>query len=166
MAFSAELEADYPDRVFISAADERDADPDLRAIVTVPGAEVYCCGPEALMSAVAVHVPKASFHLERFVAVERAAKTNSARSARSTATSGCTSARRATLTSMPLALKCADRSASEYSRASARLERMRRCTPRVAPSARDKSSRNEGDYSNKLLSAMRFGFGGHVEPPK
>ena len=73
MAFSAELEADYPDRVFISAADERDADPDIRAIVTVPGAEVYCCGPEALMSAVAVHVPEASMHLERFVAVERAA---------------------------------------------------------------------------------------------
>jgi len=78
MAFAAELEADFPERVFISAADERDADPDIRAIVTVPGAEVYCCGPEALMSAVAVHVPEASFHLERFVAVERAAATATA----------------------------------------------------------------------------------------
>ncbi len=72
MAFAAELEADFPDRVFISAADERDADPDLRAIVAVQGAEVYCCGPEALMSTVAAHVPEASMHLERFVAVERA----------------------------------------------------------------------------------------------
>jgi ferredoxin-NADP reductase len=75
MAFAAELEAEFPDRVFISAADERDADPDLRAIVAVPGAEVYCCGPEALMSTVAAHVPEASMHLERFVAVERAAST-------------------------------------------------------------------------------------------
>ena len=73
MAFAAELEADFPDRVFISAADERDADPDIRAIVAVPGAEVYCCGPEALMSTVAAYVPEASMHLERFVAVERAA---------------------------------------------------------------------------------------------
>ncbi|MCF8541346.1 MAG: 2Fe-2S iron-sulfur cluster binding domain-containing protein [Aurantimicrobium sp.] len=78
MAFAAELEADFPDRVFISAADERDADPDLRAIVAVPGAEVYCCGPEALMSTVAAHVPEASMHLERFVAVERATTTASA----------------------------------------------------------------------------------------
>ncbi|MEO6603108.1 MAG: 6-phosphogluconate dehydrogenase (decarboxylating), partial [Polyangiaceae bacterium] len=25
------------------------------------------------------------------------------------------------------------------------------------------SSRGEGDFSNKILSAMRFGFGGHIE---
>ena len=74
MAFAAELEADYPDRVFVSAADEREADPDIKALVAAPGAEVYCCGPEALMSAVAAHVPEASMHLERFVAVERIAE--------------------------------------------------------------------------------------------
>jgi ferredoxin-NADP reductase len=73
MAFAAELEADFPDRVFISAADEREADPDIKSLVAAPGAEVYCCGPEALMSAVAAHVPEASMHLERFVAVERIA---------------------------------------------------------------------------------------------
>ncbi|MCO7232517.1 MULTISPECIES: phosphogluconate dehydrogenase (NAD(+)-dependent, decarboxylating) [unclassified Cobetia] len=28
------------------------------------------------------------------------------------------------------------------------------------------SSRKENTYANRLLSAMRFGFGGHVEPPK
>ena len=28
------------------------------------------------------------------------------------------------------------------------------------------SSRGEGDYSNKVLSAMRFAFGGHLEKPK
>ena len=74
MAFAAELEADYPDRVFVSAADERAADPDIKSLVAAPGAEVYCCGPEALMSAVAAHVPEASMHLERFVAVERIAE--------------------------------------------------------------------------------------------
>jgi ferredoxin-NADP reductase/DMSO/TMAO reductase YedYZ heme-binding membrane subunit len=73
MAFAAELEADFPDRVFISAADERQADPDIKSLVAAPGAEVYCCGPEALMSTVAAHVPEASMHLERFVAVERIA---------------------------------------------------------------------------------------------
>jgi ferredoxin len=71
MAFAADLEADYPDRVFVSAADEREADPDIKSLVAASGAEVYCCGPEALMSAVAAHVPEASMHLERFVAVER-----------------------------------------------------------------------------------------------
>ena len=28
------------------------------------------------------------------------------------------------------------------------------------------NSRREGDYANKLLSAMRFEFGGHSEKPK
>jgi len=28
------------------------------------------------------------------------------------------------------------------------------------------SSRGEADYADKLLSAMRFGFGGHLEKPK
>ena len=28
------------------------------------------------------------------------------------------------------------------------------------------SSRGEADYQDKLLSAMRFGFGGHLEKPK
>jgi 6-phosphogluconate dehydrogenase len=27
------------------------------------------------------------------------------------------------------------------------------------------TSRGEADYQDKLLSAMRFGFGGHVEKP-
>jgi 6-phosphogluconate dehydrogenase len=27
------------------------------------------------------------------------------------------------------------------------------------------SSRGEADFSNKILSAMRFGFGGHLEKP-
>ncbi len=27
-------------------------------------------------------------------------------------------------------------------------------------------SRGEGDYSNKVLSAMRFAFGGHLEKPE
>ncbi|MDQ5851030.1 MAG: 6-phosphogluconate dehydrogenase (decarboxylating), partial [Chloroflexota bacterium] len=27
------------------------------------------------------------------------------------------------------------------------------------------SSRGQDDYAEKVLSAMRFGFGGHVEPP-
>ena len=27
-------------------------------------------------------------------------------------------------------------------------------------------SRQDATYGDKLLSAMRFGFGGHVEPPK
>ena len=28
------------------------------------------------------------------------------------------------------------------------------------------SSRGEADFQNKVLSAMRFGFGGHLETPK
>jgi len=28
------------------------------------------------------------------------------------------------------------------------------------------SSRGEADYANKVLSAMRFAFGGHLEKPK
>jgi 6-phosphogluconate dehydrogenase len=27
------------------------------------------------------------------------------------------------------------------------------------------SSRGEGDFANKLLSAMRYQFGGHIEKP-
>ncbi|CAB4888304.1 MAG: 2Fe-2S iron-sulfur cluster binding domain-containing protein [Actinobacteria bacterium] len=73
MAFASELEAEFGDRVSVSAADERDTDPDLGALVTSTTAQVYCCGPESLMSSVAAHVPPAHMHLERFVAVERSA---------------------------------------------------------------------------------------------
>ncbi|RJT85750.1 ferredoxin-NADPH reductase [Cryobacterium melibiosiphilum] len=75
MAFADELVARYPGRVRIHAGDESDAALNLAAIVThgLPEAEVYACGPESLMTAVAALVPARHLHLERFVALLRVA---------------------------------------------------------------------------------------------
>lgn len=71
MAFADELAADFPESVHIFPGDERQSAVDVRTIVREPDAEVYCCGPESLMSAVAECVPAQRLHLERFVAVTR-----------------------------------------------------------------------------------------------
>ncbi|TFD54062.1 2Fe-2S iron-sulfur cluster binding domain-containing protein [Cryobacterium frigoriphilum] len=75
MAFADDLAARYPGPVRVHAADENDAVLHLATIVAEgsPEAEVYCCGPESLMTAVAALVPAKRMHLERFVAVRRAA---------------------------------------------------------------------------------------------
>jgi ferredoxin len=71
MAFVTELERRYPGRVLTHASDENTVDVDLRAIVGGTTAEVYCCGPESLMSAVADLVPSERMHYERFIAIAR-----------------------------------------------------------------------------------------------
>lgn len=74
MAFAAELEARYPARVLIQASDENAAALNLDDVIGFGAHEVYCCGPESLMSAVAARVPAQRMHFERFVALERAAR--------------------------------------------------------------------------------------------
>lgn len=73
MAFVDELLANYPDQVSVHPGDEPGKGSDLDELIGQSDAEVYCCGPESLMAAVASRVPAARMHLERFVAVERAA---------------------------------------------------------------------------------------------
>ncbi len=76
MAFAAKLAEEFPGRVRVEPADERDRGQvweTLDEIVAAnPGAEVYCCGPESLMNALAEIVPSERMHLERFIAVDRA----------------------------------------------------------------------------------------------
>ncbi|KFF59359.1 hypothetical protein JF66_11915 [Cryobacterium sp. MLB-32] len=74
MAFAAELEARYAGRVLIQASDERTTSLNLDEVVGRAVGQVYCCGPESLMSAVAARVPAERMHLERFVALDRAAR--------------------------------------------------------------------------------------------
>ena len=71
MAFLEELLQRYPDRITVHAAEEQDAALDIASLVVDTQAQVYCCGPESLMSSTAALVPAAQMHSERFVAVER-----------------------------------------------------------------------------------------------
>ena len=71
MAFLDELLERYPDRIQVHASDEATATLDVYASVSSTTAQVYCCGPESLMSTVAGFVPAERMHLERFVALER-----------------------------------------------------------------------------------------------
>lgn len=71
MAFVAELERVFGTRVHVVASDESRGEFDLASLVTDQPVEVYSCGPESLMSAVAALVDPDHVHLERFVARER-----------------------------------------------------------------------------------------------
>jgi len=71
MAFVDELEQRYPDRVEVYARDEQKVDLNVTSLLEGNTAQVYCCGPESLMSAVAAEVPPKLMHLERFIAVAR-----------------------------------------------------------------------------------------------
>jgi ferredoxin-NADP reductase/DMSO/TMAO reductase YedYZ heme-binding membrane subunit len=74
MAFLSELTARYPKNVIVWARDERgDADVPMTELLakTATDAQVYCCGPESLMSALALVVDDDQLHLERFVALDR-----------------------------------------------------------------------------------------------
>ncbi len=76
MAFVDELVQRYPHRVQVHARDEAAADLDLDldlGQLIHPAAEVYCCGPESLMSEVASLVPPARMHFERFIPLDRPA---------------------------------------------------------------------------------------------
>ncbi len=74
MSFLSELVDRYPQNVVVWARDERgDADVALTELLAKSSADaqVYCCGPESLMSALALVVDDEHLHLERFVALDR-----------------------------------------------------------------------------------------------
>lgn len=76
MAFVAELAAKYPGRVQVLASDETIVQPDAEELVAGSRAEVYCCGPESLMAAVAAVVPAERMHFERFIPLDRSSGVN------------------------------------------------------------------------------------------
>jgi len=72
MAFAEDLAERYPDRVTVWPQDERGL-LDLESLFKDPADNtlVYCCGPEALLSAVeqhSAHWPAGILHIERFAA--------------------------------------------------------------------------------------------------
>jgi ferredoxin len=75
MAFLPELLARYPEQVSVYARDESEERPDLARVLAASTGDVYCCGPEPLVSAVAEFVPSSRLHLERFLPVVREAAT-------------------------------------------------------------------------------------------
>lgn len=72
MAFLDELVARYPGHIGVFAGDELTSPPDLTGLGRTT-ADVYCCGPESLMVAVAAVVPPERMHCERFVPIAREA---------------------------------------------------------------------------------------------
>jgi ferredoxin-NADP reductase/DMSO/TMAO reductase YedYZ heme-binding membrane subunit len=70
MAFADEVVAEYGKQVTIheSAVSGRF---DLARLLDSTNADVYCCGPESLMSEVEQRVDKSRAHLERFIPVHR-----------------------------------------------------------------------------------------------
>lgn len=71
MAFLDELLERYPDQIEVFASDENEGSLDVYGLTAKSNTEVYCCGPESLMSTVASFVPADRMHLERFVALTR-----------------------------------------------------------------------------------------------
>jgi ferredoxin-NADP reductase len=71
MAFLDDLLERYPDRIQVHASDEATASLDVYERVSNSSAQVYCCGPESLMSAVASFVPADRMHFERFIPLNR-----------------------------------------------------------------------------------------------
>jgi ferredoxin-NADP reductase/DMSO/TMAO reductase YedYZ heme-binding membrane subunit len=71
MAFLDELLERYPDRIEVHASDEKPNSLDVFSATATSQAQVYCCGPESLMSSVAGFVPAERMHLERFVPLNR-----------------------------------------------------------------------------------------------
>jgi len=74
MSFLSDLLDRYPQNVVVWARDERgDADVPMTDLLATSAtdAQVYCCGPESLMSALAIVVDDDQLHLERFVALDR-----------------------------------------------------------------------------------------------
>jgi ferredoxin len=71
MAFVDELTQRYPGQVRVMASDEPSTGPAILEVVATSSAEVYCCGPESLMAAIADVVPSDRMHFERFEPVDR-----------------------------------------------------------------------------------------------
>lgn len=63
----------WPNRVRVVAADDKKAKAkfSLAELAVTENEQVYCCGPEALMEAVAEVVPAERMHFERFVPLVR-----------------------------------------------------------------------------------------------
>ncbi|MFZ4077923.1 MAG: 2Fe-2S iron-sulfur cluster-binding protein [Microbacteriaceae bacterium] len=75
MAFLSEFEARYPNRLTVWARDEHgamDVRTDALLAESPADAQVYCCGPESLMSSLSVVVDEDRLHLERFIPLDRA----------------------------------------------------------------------------------------------
>ena len=68
MAFAAELEDRYGDRVELVPQDERGLLDLDAALAAEPGAAVYCCGPEPLLAAMEERCAPGTLHVERFTA--------------------------------------------------------------------------------------------------
>lgn len=73
MAFADELIDGYPGRVLLHASDENVGSLNFEKFLATVQTDVYCCGPEALMTRVAALVPRERMHVERFQPIERAA---------------------------------------------------------------------------------------------
>jgi ferredoxin-NADP reductase len=71
MAFVDELIERYPDHVSVLASDEPPTGISVIDVAAATKAEVYCCGPESLMAALADVVPSDRMHFERFEPVDR-----------------------------------------------------------------------------------------------
>jgi ferredoxin-NADP reductase/DMSO/TMAO reductase YedYZ heme-binding membrane subunit len=70
MPFLGELLSRYPGQVGVFARDEMGGRADISGVRSTL-ADVYCCGPESLMSAIADLVPAERMHFERFVPIVR-----------------------------------------------------------------------------------------------
>jgi ferredoxin-NADP reductase len=71
MAFAQELELAYPGRVTVHADDVAGGPPHIGRYLFGRNGQVYVCGPERLLAAVADLVPEDRLHFERFAAVAR-----------------------------------------------------------------------------------------------
>jgi ferredoxin-NADP reductase/DMSO/TMAO reductase YedYZ heme-binding membrane subunit len=78
MAFARELEQRYGDRVRVIAGDERAQRLDVSAEIGATDADVYACGSSGLLDDVVAATPVERCHVERFVAIDRAAGTERA----------------------------------------------------------------------------------------
>ena len=72
MAYAAELQQWYPDRVTVHSDAEAGHRVDLSSYTSGFAGDVYVCGPEPLLVALTDLVPAEHLHFERFAAVERA----------------------------------------------------------------------------------------------
>lgn len=75
MAYLDDLVQRFPDRVYVHSSAERGR-LELSGLLATTNAQVYCCGPATLISAVEEAVPATRFHTERFEPIVRSASAN------------------------------------------------------------------------------------------
>ena len=71
MAFLPELLQEYPGHVLVYASDEHEMRLDIAEAIAKIDGDVYCCGPESLLDAVASTTEPTRLHLERFAPIDR-----------------------------------------------------------------------------------------------